>query len=96
MDSLRLISKSIKIEGNPFGSSHLRNQIFLKSVAFFLLIGLAYRFIVTDSTVSPVTNVQTLPPADPSGLTAQASLDSPGNITTIIPSQNGKRLVLNS
>ncbi|EOA40378.1 hypothetical protein CARUB_v10009105mg [Capsella rubella] len=92
MDSLRLLSKNMKIEGNPFGSSHQRNQIFLKFVAFFLLIGLAYRFIVTDSTVSPVAQVQTSP-LDPSGLTpiaqAPASLDSPGNFTTTtIASQN--------
>jgi hypothetical protein len=97
MDSLRLISKSIKIEGTPFGSSHQRNQIFLKSVAFFLLIGLAYRFLITNSTVSPVPTVRSSPeslPPDPSGLTAitqtSASVDSPANITTIA-SQNGKR-----
>ncbi|AEE27285.1 TRICHOME BIREFRINGENCE-LIKE 25 [Arabidopsis thaliana] len=94
MDSLRLISKSIKIEGTPFGSSHQRNQIFLKSVAFFLLIGLAYRFLITNSTVSPVPTVRSSPeslPPDPSGLTAitqtSASVDSPANITTIA-SQN--------
>lgn len=98
MDTLRSMSKSFKIEGNPFASSHQRNQIFLKFVAFFLLIGLAYRFIVTDSSVSPVTDFQISPeslPVDPSGLTAvaqapEASVDSPGNIT-IIASQNGKR-----
>uniref|UniRef100_A0A1J3F573 Protein trichome birefringence-like 25 n=1 Tax=Noccaea caerulescens TaxID=107243 RepID=A0A1J3F573_NOCCA len=93
MDTLRLLSKSMKIDGNPFGSPHQRNQIFLKLVAFFLLIGLTYRLIVTDSPVSPVPDVRSSPeslPADPSGLTAVAqapsSLDSPGNIT--IASQN--------
>lgn len=88
----------MKIEGNPFGSSHQRNQIFLKFVAFFLLVGLAYRLIITDSNVSPVPDVRTSQeslPADPSGLTATiaqapAPVNSPENITNA--SQNGKRI----
>ncbi|KFK42531.1 hypothetical protein AALP_AA1G006400 [Arabis alpina] len=55
----------MKIESNPFGSSHQRNQIFLKFVAFFLLIGLTYRFLITESTVSPIPALQTSP-VDPS------------------------------
>ncbi|KAL1220726.1 Protein trichome birefringence-like 25 [Cardamine amara subsp. amara] len=94
METLRLLPKSIKIEPNPFGISHQRNQIFLKFVAFLLLIGLAYRLIIADSNVSPVPDVRTSPeslPADPSDLTAvtqaPVSVDSPVNITTIA-SQN--------
>ncbi|CAH8304754.1 unnamed protein product [Eruca vesicaria subsp. sativa] len=80
MDRLRSLSKIMKIEGTPFGSSHQRNQIFLRFVAFFLLVGLAYRLIITnDSTVPPVTDVKSSP-ADPSGLTASAPIDSPRNI----------------
>ncbi|CAN6876466.1 unnamed protein product, partial [Brassica oleracea] len=85
MDRLRSLSKSMKIEGNPFGSSHQRNQIFLKFVAFFLLVGLTYRLIITDSTDSPIAQVRTSP--DPPGLTASvaqapAPVYSPVNITT--------------
>ncbi|KAJ4885526.1 Protein trichome birefringence-like 25 [Raphanus sativus] len=76
----------MKIEGNPFGnSSHQRNQIFLNFVAFFLLVGLTYRFIITDSTGSLIAQVRTSP-AEPSGLTASvaqapAPVYSPVNIT---------------
>lgn len=82
----------MKIEGNPFGSSHQRNQIFLKFVAFFLLVGLTYRLIITDSTDSPIAQVRTSP--DPPGLTASvaqapAPVYSPVNITTAA-SENGK------
>lgn len=93
MDRLRSLSKSMKIEGNPFGSSHQRNQILLKFVAFFLLVGLTYRLIITDSTDSPIAQVRTSP--DPPGLTASvaqapAPVYSPVNITTAA-SENGNR-----
>ncbi|KAJ0254328.1 PMR5 N-terminal domain-containing protein [Hirschfeldia incana] len=98
MDTLRSLSKNMKIEGNPFGSSHQRNQIFLKSVAFFLLVGLAYRLLVTDSTGSPIAKVKTspesIPAADSSRLTASSVAQAPSpvystvNITTTAASQN--------
>ncbi|CAN8306482.1 unnamed protein product [Cochlearia groenlandica] len=77
----------MKMEGNPFGSSshsHQRIQIFLRLVAFFLLIGFAYRLLLADDIIS--TSSPSLQ-SDADAVTQSPS--SPVNIiSTTITSQN--------
>ncbi|XP_010556586.2 PREDICTED: protein trichome birefringence-like 25 [Tarenaya hassleriana] len=63
------VFKNMKIDTSPLVSSHQRNQIFVKFVVSFLLIGLAFRLLVSNSFItSPVSDVQTSPESPPSDL----------------------------
>ncbi|XP_010544427.1 PREDICTED: protein trichome birefringence-like 25 [Tarenaya hassleriana] len=89
--------KSMKnlVDTSPFVSSRPRNQIFVKLLVSFLLIGLAFRLLISDSFVaSPVPDVQTAPESPPSDLSAgsqaSVSVDSPENITIASQNASGK------